>query len=726
MAIKILTEENKILLKTKNTLYAMELLYGKYPVHLYYGKNVKNPDLTFQNRYLSFSPYYEEHGTKFSPDTAMMEYPFFGMGDFRASALRIYDTVGGSDITDFSFRKAKKKRGRPALSGLPYAEGSCETLELIFDDKVTGAELRLYYTVFPDSDVISRYFTLKNKGKHTLSIEKAMSLALDIPEGDYDVISFQSQYAHERSFQREMLCQGNRRITSRRGSSSHQANPFFMIADRKATETKGTAYGFNFVYSGSYLDEIEQDQNGTVRVMVGLGDELFRYRLEPGEEFTSPEAVMTYSSHGLGEVSRNMHRFTRNHILPPDVFSLRPVVLNSWEAFYFNINEELMVDFAKAAAECGMDMLVMDDGWFGDRRNDRAGLGDWVPCPELFPNGLASFVDRVRAQGIRFGIWIEPEMVNPDSNLYRTHPDWVLSCDGRERMLSRHQLVLDMANSEVVEYLKASLDKCFEGVHIDYFKWDMNRNMSHPESPYLPPERKRESSYRYMLGVYELYRWLRERFPDAMIENCSGGGGRFDLGMMKYSTQIWTSDNTKPQERVLIQYGTSFGYPSSVMSCHVANRRSEATDKRCMDFGYKVALGGPLGYEFNILTLSDEVKADIKKQIADYRQFEKLILNGELYRLKSPYEDGCYAYYYTKKDYTEFLLFYLQPKGDEKERTHKLKVAGAIRGVTYRDTLSGMEISGNELRRGLVVQADREDNYAKLFHFKLHGSDLKL
>ena len=724
MSIKILTDENKIILRTRNTMYAMEILYGKYPVHLYYGKNQRDPKLSFTPKSREFSPYYEEHGKIFLPDTAMMEYPFFGMGDFRATALRIFDKEHGVNITDFVFRKAKKFRGRPDACGLPVAEGASETLELIMDDPVTKAELHLYYTLFPATDVISRSFMLKNKGKGDLEIEKAMCLSLDIPKGDYDLISFQSTYFYERAMTREAIAQGNRRIVSRRGSSSHHANPFFMIVDRKATETKGDAFGFNFVYSGSYLNEIEKDQTGIIRAMVGLGEENFHYLLKPGESFTSPEAIMTYSAKGIGELSRNLHRFTRNHILPKSPYPLRPVVLNSWEAFYFKINEEIMVDFAKGAAECGMDMVVMDDGWFGARRNDQAGLGDWTPSPELFPNGLASFVKRVQDTGVKFGIWIEPEMINPDSDLYRAHPDWVISCEGRDRMLSRHQMILDMANPDVVQYLKDSFDKCFEGIRIDYFKWDMNRNMSHAVSPYLPTERKRESAYRYMLGVYELYRWLMERFPNAMIENCSGGGGRFDLGMMKYSTQIWTSDNTIPEDRILIQYGTSFAYPATVMSCHVANRKSEATDARRMDFGYGVALGGPLGYEFNILKVSDEFKEKMKKQILDYRKYEKLIMSGDLYRLKSPYEDGCYAFYYAKEDNSEFLVSFLQAKGDPKGKEHKLKIPGAIRGVTYRDTRSGLEITGEDLRRGLIVKADAEDAYAKVFHFTLYGSAL--
>ena len=725
MSIKILNEENRIILRTKNTMYVLDILFGKYPVHVYYGKNALNPDLNTKPKYKAFSPYYEEYGSKYSPDTDLLEYPFFGMGDFRASALRLFDKERGVNITDFVFRKARKFRGRPESCGLPVAEGASETLELIMDDPVTRAELHLYYTLFPASDVISRSFMLKNKGKGDLEIEKAMCLSLDIPAGDYDLISFQSTYFYERAMAREAILQGNRRITSRRGSSSHHANPFFMIVDRKATETRGDAYGFNFVYSGSYLNEIEKDQNGTVRAMVGLGEENFHYLLKPSESFVSPEAIMSYSPKGIGELSRNLHRFTRNHILKPSPYPLRPVVLNSWEAFYFKINEEIMVDFAKGAAECGMDMVVMDDGWFGARRNDKAGLGDWTPAPELFPNGLASFVKRVQDTGVKFGIWIEPEMINPDSDLYRAHPDWVISAEGRDRLLSRHQMILDMANPEVVQYLKDSFDKCFEGIRIDYFKWDMNRNMSHAVSPYLPPERKRESAYRYMLGVYELYRWLGERFPNAMIENCSGGGGRFDLGMMKYSTQIWTSDNTIPEDRIKIQYGTSFGYPASVMSCHVADRRGESTNPRRMDFGYSVALGGALGYEFNILKVSDEVKETMKKQILDFRRYEKLILTGDLYRLKSPYEDGCYAYCYVKEDATELLVYFLKPLGEAKEKEYKLKISRAIRGVNYRDTRSGLEVTGEELRRGLTVRADGEDAYAKVFHFTLYGSGLK-
>ena len=630
MSIQIVRDKNQIILKTKRTTYAMEMMYGRFPVHLYYGKSSPKPELAITINHRSFSPNYEELGRDFCPDNNFMEFPFFGNGDYRATALRVRDLKTGCDVTDYTYRRAKKFKGRCDIPGIPCgdADEHTETLEMIFDDEVTQSELHLYYTLFPECDVISRYFTLINKGDHDLQIEKCMSLSLDLPASNWELLSFHGAHNAERQTQREPILHGVRRIASRRGASSHHSNPFIMVADRKTTEERGDAYGFNLVYSGSFLDEIEVDQNSTLRVMTGLGDENFSMLLTPGEQFTSPEAVMTYSDKGLGEASRNMHRFTRAHILPPEVFEKRPVVLNSWEAFYFNIDEKLMIDFAKGAKECGMDMLVMDDGWFGERHKDNAGLGDWTPNAQKFPRGLTSFVENVRAQGVKFGIWIEPEMVNPNSDLYRAHPEWAIQAPSREPLQSRHQLVLDMANPAVLDYLKTTYAKTFAGVHIDYFKWDMNRHMSNVYSNALPPERQKEASFRYMLGVYELFRWFRAQFPNAMIENCSGGGGRYDLAMMKYSTQIWASDNTHADHRTRIQYGSTFGYPTSVMSCHVANHKNSCEIPRRLEYSYRVALGGPLGYEFNVLAASEETKAAMKKQIEEYRTYEDLIQQG--------------------------------------------------------------------------------------------------
>ena len=713
----------QVVIRTKNTMYALGIFADRFPVHLYYGKKTRTPDLGYHPFERAFSPYYPECGWDYMPNTVESEYPYFGMGDFRAAAIRVRDLSTGSDATEFTFRKLKKCKGRvailaPIYGELPYAEAdeNTETLEMILDDKVTGCELHLFYTIFPEEDVIARHMTLVNKGNNPVSLEKCMSLCLDIKRDNLDLISTYGGHGRERMVDRHTVSYGVHRITSRRGASSHMENPCIILCDPKTSEERGEAYGFNFVYSGDFLDELEIDQTGKTRVLVGLGDETFSWRLEAGESFTSPEAVMTYSPSGIGEVSRNFHRFTRNHILPPEPFERRPVVLNSWEAFYFNIDGKLMEDFSAGAAEVGMDLPVMDDGWFGARRHDRAGLGDWVATPELFPDGLAAFVERVKAKGDKFGIWIEPEMVNPDSDLYRAHPEWALAAPGRVPLESRNQLVLDMGNPAVVDYLSDILGKTFAGIPFDYFKWDMNRHLSPVYSNILPPERQKEASFRHMCGVYELFRRLRAMYPNAMIENCSGGGGRYDLGMMKYSTQIWTSDETNPINRTYIQYGSTLGYPVTTMSCHVANHRSSIEDPRKLNYGFRVAINGPLGYELNILAASDTAKATMSKQIKEYREYEPLILNGDFYRLLSPFECGRYAYYFVSEDSREILLSYLQNYDDPKKTAYRLKISRALLGVNYRDTISGKVYTGEELRRGIEVESDEKGLYAVMWH----------
>lgn len=714
--MSVIISSDKITIETKNTLYVIKMLEGVLPIHLYYGKKINEDQLPDINKTRSFSPYFKIDNKEYSFDNLKQEFSFYGYGDFRATALRVLDLSSGSDITNYVFKEARSFLGRKALDGLPYSEGECETLELVYEDSVTESELHLYYTVFYDTDVISRYFSLKNNGNKELKILKAMSLSLDLPNGDYDLISLCGRYARERTAHRDPIYGGNHRIMSRRGASSHHFNPFFMVVDRNADEESGDAYAFNFVYSGSFLDEIELGQDG-LRIMTGLGDECFSYLLKGGESFNSPEAVMTYSENGIGKASRNMHSFVRETILPKSNNKKRPIVLNSWEAVYFNINQKVMLDFAEEAAKVGIDTFVMDDGWFGARRNDNAGLGDWTPTPEIFPDGLRAFVEKVHAKGIDFGIWIEPEMVNPDSDLYRAHPEWVLRDEKREPLRSRHQLVLDMANPEVVEYIKESLDKCFDGIDINYFKWDMNRNISNAISPYLPIERKGETQFRYMLGVYELFGWFKKRFPDAMLENCSGGGGRYDLGMMKYSTQIWTSDNTEAKYRVHIQHGSSYGYPMSTMSCHVSNSHGQCEDQRMLDYCFKVAINGPLGYEFNILKVDQSVKDTISKQIEEYRAYEELILNGDFYRLKNPTVDRCYAYYIANADKSEILLSYLQNNAESDEIEHVLKISCAKPDFNYRNTLTNEIFSGSALKEGITVKADASERYGLMWHF---------
>ncbi len=715
MSIIFNEERNLFAIQTKNTEYAFQIIKGRFPVHLYYGAKEGAEYADYKNLVVSYAPYYKQYHLDYVPDTAMLEYSGYDSGDYRASSLKIRNK-NGDCATFLDYKSYRIFAGRLELTGLPFADADedTETLEITLADDLTGAEVKLYYTVFKDEDIISRYVAITNKGENKLILEKCMSLTLDLPQHDYDMISLYGKHYMERMYQRVPLHHGLQSIFSRRGYSSHHYNPFFALCSHDADEGNGEVFGFNFVFSGSFADEVEVCQIGQTRIQVGLGEENFQWHLEAGETFVSPEAVMTYTKSGIGQMSRNFHNFIRRHILPAEPFPQRPVVLNTWEACYFKINEAEMLRFAETAASCGIDMLVMDDGWFGERHDDWKALGDWYPNKEKFPEGLKSFIDKVKSHGIKFGIWVEPEMVNDASELYRAHPDWCIHCAGRERMPSRQQLVLDMGNPEVVQYLKDIFTKTFDGCDIDYFKWDMNRNISQAGSAVLPPERQGEVHYRYMLGVYELYRWFKEKYPNAMIENCAGGGGRYDLGMMKYSTMIWTSDNTLPWDRIRIQYSSMLAYPAATMSCHVANHGGSCEDPRQLKYGWEVAMGGALGYELHLPNASDAVKAAVKKQIEAYRTYEQLILRGDYYSLLNPYETNYSAYYYT--DGRDFLLSFLQFKEDSNGEV-LLSIAKADPEATYVESVSGTVYSGAELLAGITATTDETSCNSHIWHF---------
>ncbi len=714
--------KKRFTITTANTEYIFDVFADRYLHHRYYGK--KNPTELYGNNIIQgFSTFDAEVGPQFSLSDKFSEFSFFDSGDYRCSSIKLRGK-NGDCCTYFTYSGYEIFSGRKDIPNMPCARADqeTETLAVYLDDELNNCRLTLYYTVFPKTDIISRYFTLENNGDGTVKLEKAMSICLDLEGHDYDMISLYGRHYHERRVQRHPLFYGNQSVMSRRGMSSHMLNPFIALAESGADEENGSVYGFNFVYSGNFLDEVEVDFIGNTRVGIGLGEENFGYTLESGECFASPEAVMVYSANGLGNMSRKFHKFVINNIVPKDQFEQRPVVINPWEACYFDIDEKIMLNFADEAVKSGVDMLVMDDGWFGGRIDDKRGLGDWFANPNRFPKGLKRFVDKVKAKGLKFGIWIEPEMVNPDSDLYRAHPEWCLVSKGRQASLSRNQLVLDMCNPDVLHYLKETFKKTFDGVGIDYIKWDCNRNLSEVGSPYVPKDRQDEVPFRYMLGVYELFNWFHETYPNIMIENCSGGGGRYDLGMMALSTQIWTSDDTWPDERVRIQFGSQLAYPAYVMSCHVSDpdiRRLGFDSEKTMDYKYKTALAGMLGYEMNIIKKDKAFKAKMKEQIEFYRYVENLIKYGELYRLISPYENELElsAYYYASFDKENkadrILLSFLQNYGDrasEKYLFNKgiankklLKIKVADENATYIEYFSKKEYSGKELKDGITL-----------------------
>ncbi len=716
MPIKFIKKTEQFIIHTANTTYAFDVVAGKYLRHIYYGRKKKTV-LPEKPKFYAFAPYLDEANQAVAPNTMPCEITFFGSGEFRSTALRI--NADGTGVTDFSYDSHRIYKGRAPLDGLPEAraEADTETLELKLRDEVSGCVLYLFYTVYPACDIIGRYMRVENHGASTVKIESCAPLELPIKGGDLDMITLYGSHGREFSLQRVPVHHGVQAVYSRRGTSSHHYNPFFALCSHRANEDRGEVYGFNFVYSGSYRNEVELDHTGTTKVMISLESDTFGYVLAPGEGFTSPEAVMTYSAKGINQMSRNYHDFIRRSILPKSALEPHPVVLNTWEACYFDIDENKLIRFADEAATLGFDMLVMDDGWFGRRNNDKAGLGDWFENRDKFPLGLAAFAREIKARGIKFGIWVEPEMVNPDSELYRAHPEWALRVNGREPLLSRSQLVLDLSNPAVVDYLTEMFDKTFDGVEIDYFKWDMNRHLSNVGSSALPAERQCEVSFRYMKGVYRLLRWFGERFPNAIIETCSGGGGRYDLGMMAFGFQIWASDNTTPFARMMMQPVALTGYPAATMSCHVHNPENSLP---YLDYCYKVALGGMLGYELNILEMSDEVKATFAAQIAEYKQLEHLMRLGDYYNLASPVKYDYSAYYYVNSDNSELLLTVIKKNRVEPGKTKLLKLTRADASAIYTDLRTGTEYTGEALRRGIAVPltGDKDTPTASLLWLK--------
>lgn len=684
-------------LDTPHSSYVIGIYEENYLLNLYYGAKLPDTNLwanANRRKSASFSPsnpHFENENT--SVDVLPMEYPTNGAGDFRISALKIKNSDGNC-VTDVRYVSHKIYKGKPSLAPQPAvyvnSDEEADTLEILTEDALTGVRVTLIYTAFHTVDAITKSVRAENKGNAPVSLERIFSTCVDLPTMDFDLITLYGRHVKERCREQRRLAHGIQGVGSKRGVSSHNQNPFAALLRHGAGEEQGDAYGFNLVYSGNFEFSAECDYAGTTRVLMGINPEDFSWLLAPGEQFQSPEAVMVYTDKGLGEMSRIYHKLYINNLVRGKYkYEKRPLLINSWEAAYFDFDTDKLVSFAASAKELGMDMLVMDDGWFGKRNDDTNSLGDWFVNEEKLPGGLGVLVDKVNALGMKFGIWYEPEMISPDSELFRAHPDWFVHVPGRTPSIARNQYVLDVSRADVRDNIFSQMYDVLSKYNVEYLKWDFNRNISEAGSALLPAEKSGEFFHRFILGTYDLMDRFTKAFPNILFENCSGGGGRFDPAMLYYSPQIWTSDNTDPIERLSIQFGTSMCYPASAMGAHVsASRRA----------GYKtkgnVAMWGTFGYELDPTKLTESDKDIVKQQVRDYHKYYDLIHYGELYRITDPYFDHfrC-AWSFVSADKSEALTTAVIMRKTE-ETLYILKLTGLDKDKYYQNEADGAVYSG--------------------------------
>lgn len=659
-----ITVKDKIFnLETENTLYQMKVDRFGVLNHLWYGEKTDccmDYLLDYPDAGFSGNIYEAENERTYSLNTLPQEYSTSGVGDFRISAISVTHE-DGSNALDLRVREYQIKKGKYEIPGLPavYAkEDEAETLEITLKDTATEAEVILKYGVFEKEDVITRSVVVKNSGKTPIVINKVHSMCLDIPYGDWEWMHFYGRHTMERQAERVPVLHGISESSSSRGTSSHHQNPAVLLCEKDCTETNGHCIGAALMYSGGFQAQVEKDQLEQVRLVMGIHPDTFEWTLEAGEAFYTPEVILSCSTTGFAKLSQNFHHIIRNHVCRGTYqLSSRPVLINNWEATYFDFNEEKILNIARQASKLGIDMMVLDDGWFGKRDDDCSGLGDWFVNEKKLNGGLKALVEKINAMGMKFGLWFEPEMVSEDSDLYRNHPDWAIQIPERKPMRSRYQLVLDMSNPEVVDYLYGVMSAILRENHIEYVKWDMNRSISDWYTATLSRGRQMEMPHRYVLGLYELLEKLTSEFPDVLFEGCSGGGGRFDAGMMYYCPQIWCSDDTDAHERTFIQYGTSFFYPTSTVGSHVSAVPNHQTGRiTSIETRGVVAMAGSFGYELDLNQLSEEEKTVVAKQVTHYKEYQSLIYNGDYYRLANPFEDGMSAWSWISEDKKTILV----------------------------------------------------------------------
>lgn len=690
-------EKRKIFkLDTLDSTYAIGIREG-YLIHLYYGKKIPDDnllDLPFRGYFATISPknvHVDDY--KFSLDVQPMEYSCNGSGDYRLAALSIKDSMGRT-TTDIRYLDHKIYDGKPKLKGLPATycndDSEAQTLELITIDKFTGAKVTLYYTAFANYSVVTESVKVENTGKETFEIEKVASCCVNFPSMDYNMINLSGVWSRERRVITRHLAHGIQSVASKRGSSSHNHNPFVALVDDKGGEDFGDAFGFNLVYSGNFSADIETDYLDCTRLVMGINPIDFTWVVEPGDEFQSPEVVMVYSDSGMGKMSRTFHDLYNNNLIRGEWKNKkRPLLINSWEGSGFDFDQETLVRYAKEAKKLGIELLVMDDGWFGHRDSDNSSLGDWFVNESKLKGGLTKLIERVNAEGVQFGIWYEPEMISEDSELYKAHPDCCVHVEGREQSPARQQYVIDMTRQDVRDCIFNQMYDVLSKNNIAYLKWDYNRAITEPASVMLDARHSKEFFHRFILGTYELMDRITSAFPHILFESCAGGGGRFDAGMLYYMPQAWASDNTDPIERLTIQFGTTMCYPASSMGAHVS-----ACDRTGIETKAAVAMAGTFGYELDPKEMSEEDKEKVKEQVKNYHRYYNVIHFGDLYRIIAPTDDEfkC-AWEYVAKDKSEALLTVVI-KNRAPHDFLLIKMKGLDPEKMYRDETDGEIYSG--------------------------------
>ena len=727
-------------LQTAHTTYGMRVMETGHLEHLYYGERItvdsQDPascaPLVIQR---AFAPgntcTYDREHPQISMEDVCLEVGTLGKGDIREPFLEVRFADGSvtSDFTFDSYKIITLKEREQCLqdSGLPHSYSEVETdsaecLQIVLQDVTNHLELQLFYTVFEECDVITRSARLINHSDASVTLERCLSAQLDLTE-DYSVIThFSGAWAREMHREQISLRSGKFVNASYTGTSSNRSNPFMILGHKNTCETFGSCIGCNLIYSGNHYEALEKDSYGKLRFVSGINPQSFSRELTPETHFDTPEAVLSYSSNGYGGLSRQLHSFIREHIVR-GVWKRRPrpVLLNSWEACYFKIDERKLLQLAKVGADVGIELFVMDDGWFSGRNDDTSSLGDWEPDPKKLPGGIASLSKKLKALGVDFGLWVEPEMISEDSDLYREHPDWALKIPGRAMNRSRYQLNLDITRKEVREHIMNQIFKVLDACKADYVKWDMNRSVDNVFSAALPKERQGEVYHRYVLAVYEMMESLVQRYPDLLFESCSGGGGRFEAGMLYYSPQIWCSDNTDAIDRLKIQYGTSFGYPISTMGAHVSvcpNHQSGRTTP--FETRGIVASAGTFGYELDLMKMSEEDKKIAKEQILKYKEMEHLVQSGDYYRLVNPFENNNHVLWqFVSKDKKETVVCGVRLHSEANPYIYLFYPQGLDADMKYEDTATGKVYTGAALMKaGLPLPLTTGDYQPIRFTFK--------